>query len=168
MFGLILIYVGLVLINNGLAGVIGFDKKATAVLNLICGCIIFFFNVVSAVLLVTSGAQSTLFFGPAVGFLFAITYFFLFANTVFSLDVRPFGYFCLFVCINALIAAYLDKANLYALLIWIAWAFFWFLGFVECSLNKSLGKFSSYVAIAEGIFTGWLPGLLILLGLWSW
>lgn len=102
MFGLILIYVGLVLINKGLAGVIGFDKKATAVLNLICGCIIFFFNVVSAVLLVTSGAQSTSFFGPAVGFLFAITYFFLFANTVFSLDVRPFGYFCLFVCINAL------------------------------------------------------------------
>lgn len=174
MLGLILIYVGLILLHNGIAGILNFDKKSFAFLNIVVGCIALFCQLIYLIFLIQNNATNTAFFAPAVALLFGITYLFAGFNSLFSWDTRPYGYFCLFVCINVLIVAYTDfvgyfgKVNVIGSLIWFAWAVLWFLGFIECSLKKNLGKTSSYLAILEGIFTAWIPGLLLLLGLWTW
>ncbi|MGX2982317.1 AmiS/UreI family transporter [Helicobacter sp. 23-1045] len=174
MLGLVLLYVGLVLINNGLGRILRFDRKALAFLNIVVGVISVFCNFVFVALLIADDSQNLAFFAPAIALLFGITYLFNACNNLFAWDLRPYGYFSLFVSVNAILAGVLDfvgyfgSANAFGAMIWWAWAVLWFSGFVECALGKSLGKFSAYLALVEGIITGWLAGILILLGVWSW
>lgn len=81
--------------------------------------------------------------------------------------MRPYGYFSLFVSINAILAGILDFIGYFGTNN-IFGAFIWFGGFVECALGKNLGKFLAFLALIEGIITGWFAGILILLGVWKW
>lgn len=174
MLGLVLLYVGLVLINNGLGGILNFERKSLAFLNVVVGVISVFCNFVLIYFLITSRAENFLYFAPAIALLFGITYLFNAFNNIFAWDTRPYGYFSLFVSVNAILAGVLDfigyfgVQNAFGALIWWAWATLWFSGFVECALGKNLGKFPAFLALIEGIITGWFAGILILLGVWKW
>ncbi|MBS0551638.1 MAG: transporter, partial [Proteobacteria bacterium] len=47
---------------------------------------------------------------------------------------------------------------------WAAWAVLWLLFFVLLALQKPIARLTAGVAISQGIFTGWLPGYLLLSG----
>jgi acid-activated urea channel len=158
--GLCLLYVGIVLINNGVCRLTRVPGKAPAIMNLFTG----FVSVVVNVTAIVAGS----YYAAATGLLFGFTYLFSALNTLLALDTRPYGWFCLFVAINTIPCAIIDYRGGDELMgiIWIAWGVLWLTGFVECVMKKDLKTFVPALAIAEGIFTAWIPGFLMLTGKW--
>jgi acid-activated urea channel len=156
--GLCLLYVGIVLINNGVCRLQNVDGRSAAVMNIFTGGI----SVVVNIFAIASGN----YYAAATGLLFGLTYLFSALNSIFKLDVRPYGWFSLFVAVNTIPCAVIDRADARMVLIWLAWGVLWLTGFIECVLKKDLKKFVPALAIAEGIATAWIPGFMMLAGVW--
>jgi acid-activated urea channel len=160
MLGVTLLFVGIVLINNGLCGLLKVDGKATAVMNVFVGGITFVINVIH----LTQGD----YYAAGTGLLFTFTYLFAAANNIFALDLRPYGIYSLFVVVNTLPAAWIawSGGDWRMALIWLAWGVLWFTGFLEGTLKKNLGNFSASLAVLEGVITAWIPGFMMLANIW--
>ncbi|TLD83782.1 AmiS/UreI family transporter [Helicobacter trogontum] len=169
MLGLILLYVAIVLISNGICRISNIDGKTTAVMNIFVGLLSVVVNLIAIVHGDFNNDKSD-FYAAATGLLFGFTYLFVACNNLFNLDVRAFGWYSLFVAINSIPAAYLsyqdDTLHILFAVIWLAWGFLWLTGFIECVMKIEL-KFTPYLAIFEGIFTAWIPAWLLLTGIWS-
>ena len=50
--------------------------------------------------------------------------------------------------------------------IWYLWAILWGTAFVEDIMGKKLGKFVPVLQVIEGVITAWVPGVMLLLGVW--
>ena len=50
--------------------------------------------------------------------------------------------------------------------IWYLWAILWGTAFVEDIMGKKLGKFVPGLQVFEGVVTAWIPGVMMLLGVW--
>lgn len=172
MLGVVLLYVGIVLINNGIARLTNIDAKSAAIMNIFTGGLSVTLNIIA----IARGEFSTDlntsmgdFYSAGTGLLFGFTYLFVAINSIFNLDQRPYGWYSLFVAINAFPAAYIsfiDDGDWRMSIIWILWGVLWLTGFIETVLKKDLGKFVGYLAVFEGIVTAWIPGFLILRNLW--
>lgn len=160
MLGVCLLYVGIVLINNGYTRLNNIDAKTTAVMNVFVGALSIVINVLSLI-------QGD-YYAAATGLLFGFTYLFTAANHIFALDTRAYGVYCLFVAINTVPCAYIDLAggDVKMAIIWLLWGVLWLTGYIECCMKKDLGKFVPYLAIFEGVVTAWIPGFLMLRGMW--
>ncbi|MCR4740751.1 MAG: AmiS/UreI family transporter [Lachnospiraceae bacterium] len=168
MLGVCLLFVGIVLINNGVCTLFDADKKAAAVMNIFVGSLSVFINFVSLV----KGD----YYAAGTGLLFGFTYLFVALNNIFDLDTRPFAVFSTFVAINAVIFGFVEGVtgssalsitpDFRWALIWWLWAVLWGSAFVTDILKKDLGKAVPILQIAEGVITAWIPGLLILTGRW--
>lgn len=160
MLGVVLLYVGIVLINNGITRIYNVDEKSASIMNIFIGLL----AVIIDVIYVIQGD----YFAAGTGLLFAFTYLFIGINGIFDLDKRPYGWYSLFVAINAISCALLSLSDgdLRFFIIWILWGILWSTTFIEIILKKDLGKFVSYLAIFEGIFTAWIPGFLMLINKW--
>lgn len=177
MLGLILLYVGIVLINNGICRICNVDAKSLSIMNIFVGLL----SVIANIVVIVYGEVTAVdfkgdggpdFYAAATGLLFGFTYLFVACNNLFKLDLRPFGWYSLFVAINSIPAAYLayngggnTEATCMAI-IWLAWGVLWLTGFIECVLKIEL-KFVPYLAILEGIFTAWIPAWLFFVGYWN-
>lgn len=169
MLGVVLLYVGIVLINNGMARITNIDSKSAAVMNVFVGLLSIIINIITIVhgdfILIDDVGD---FYSAATGLLFGFTYLFVAVNSIFNLDNRLYGWYSLFVAINTIPAAWIDfyiNGDWKMAIIWILWGILWLTGFIENVLKKEL-KFVPYLAIFEGIFTAWIPGFLILTNLW--
>ena len=78
MLGVCLLFVGIVLINNGVCTLFDVDKKAAAIMNIFVGGLSVFINVVSLV-------QGNC-YAAGTGLLFGFTYLFVAVNNIFKLD----------------------------------------------------------------------------------
>ena len=160
MLGVVLIYVGVVLILNGVGRLCNVDAKSSAVFNVFTGMLSFILNIVAVI-------QGN-YFAAGTGLLFGFTYLFVAVNSIFNLDPRLYGWYSLFVAINSVPAAYIEyfvNADWRMAVIWILWGILWLTGFIENVLKKHL-SFVPYLAIFEGIVTAWIPGFMILTELW--
>lgn len=159
MLGVSLLYVGAVLMCNGLGRLTGIDGKSVAVIDFFVGFLSVFINLLSII-------QGD-YYSAATGLLFGFTYLFIALNAVFNLDGRVLGWFSLFVAVTAVPCAVLcltrDNDPIF-FVIWLLWALLWFAIFLESVLNKNLGKFVPVLLVLEGIVTGWIPGFLLLTG----
>ena len=167
MLGISLLFVGIVLVMNGVARFCSFDAKSTAFMNLVTGSII----IVGNLLLLSKAfeADSIINFqNVASGFLFGVTYIFIAGINLFKLDLRPFGWFSLFVAVYAGIMCYMafDSGAWKFGLLWGAWAVLWLEGFLELSCKMKIGKIFPYLCIAEGIFAAFIPSILMLTDKW--
>ena len=161
MLGIVLLYVGVVLILNGISRLYGIDEKSAAVMNIFTGGLSVIVNVISILI----GD----YYSVATGLLFGFTYLFIAINGIFNLDKRPYAWYSLFVAINTIPCAYISWAwdlDWRMSIIWILWGILWLTAFIEIVLKKDLGKFVPYLAIFEGIITAWLPGFMILTEIW--
>ena len=168
MLGVCLLFVGIVLINNGICALWNIDKKAAAVMNFMVGGLSVFINFVSLV----RGD----YYAAGTGLLFGFTYLFVAVNNVFDLDTKPFAVFSTFVAINAVVFGFVEgifgspalgiEPDIRWAFIWWLWAILWGSAFVTDIMNKKLGKFVPMLQIFEGIVTAWIPGIMILLGNW--
>lgn len=171
MLGIVLMYVAIVLINNGICRIAKIDGKTTSVMNIFVGALSLIANIIVIIHGDIDGGGRNDFYAAATGLLFGFTYLFVACNQLFKLDPRAFGWYSLFVAINSLPAAYLSYNDgtfegIVFAYIWLAWGVLWLTGWIECVLKIEL-KFVPYLAILEGIFTAWIPAWLILTGYWS-
>ena len=168
MLGVCLLFVGIVLINNGMCNFYHVDGKSLAVMNIFTGGLSLFINFVNLV-------QGN-YYAAGTGLLFCFTYLFVAVNSIFKLSSIPFAWFSTFVAINAVIFGTLEgfigipylnvTPDIRWAIIWYLWAVLWGTSFVEDILNKKLGKFVPALQVFEGIVTAWIPGVLMLIGRW--
>ncbi len=179
MLGVVLIFVGAVLINNGYCMLAGVNKKSMAVMQVLFAFLVFvalILHLIFAHIMPfahSGGFASTdaiQFYAAACSGLFAFTYFWQAALNLWELDARPFGIYCLFVAINAFFCAYLSHINFDAgnkmAVIWVLWGILWLTATIEINLGKSLGKFVPWLCIFCAIFTAWIPGFMMITGTW--
>jgi putative amide transporter protein len=188
LLGVVLLYVGAVLVVNGIwllgqarvsaAGEGGatdaeahpffIQNREITVLNVFTG----FVGVVAAVTLMVQGNQDEdLGSIRAAGYvlLFAFTYLWVAANNFLNAGGRAFGWYCLFVALTAIPAGIFtfDNANgndasIYLGIDWFAWAVLWFMFFLLLALDRPIARITGAVAVLEGIGTAWVFGILLL------
>jgi hypothetical protein len=93
------------------------------------------------------------------------------ANGFLNAGGRGFGSYCLFVAITAVAAGIYtfrdangNTASIWLGIDWFAWAVLWFMFFALLALDRPIARLTGYLAIAEGIATAWVFGLLLLEG----
>ena len=155
MLGVCLLFVGIVLINNGMCSLYNVDGKSTAIMN----------NLVQGN-----------YYAAGTGLLFCFTYLFVALSKFLKASPIPFAWFSTFVAINAVIFGTIEgftgstalgiTPDLRWAAIWYLWAVLWGTAFVEDICGKKLGKFVPYLQIFEGIVTAWVPGVMMLLQIW--
>ncbi|MBQ9264964.1 MAG: acid-activated urea channel [Clostridia bacterium] len=169
MLGVCLLFVGIVLINNGICAISKVDGKSAAIMNFLTGGLSLFINLVSLV-------QGN-YYAAGTGLLFCFTYLFVAFNNIFSLDARPFAWFSTFVAVNAVVFGVVEGITGSAALgiaadgrwalIWWAWAVLWGSSFfTEILGKKGFKRYVPWLQITEGILTAWIPGVLMLLRIW--
>ena len=168
MLGVCLLFVGIVLINNGVCALCKIDGKSAAVMNILTGGLSLFINFVNL-------AQGN-YYAAGTGLLFGFTYLFVAAGKILNLDGRPFAWFSTFVGVNAFIFGTMEgflgipalgiEPDIRWAGIWYLWGILWGTAFIEDIAGKKLGKFVPVLQIFEGIVTAWIPAVLMLLGAW--
>jgi hypothetical protein len=167
LLGLTLLYVGAVLILNGLWMLGRIGDREIPVINLFAGGLTL---LVALKLAFGEGADAASIKAGALSLLFSFTYLWVAINRYSGADGRGLGWFSLFVAITALPVA-VDTLRLAATpwgwwfgLSWLAWSLLWLLFFLLLALQKPVARLTAYLAIAQGVLTGWLPGYLLLTG----
>jgi hypothetical protein len=177
MLAVMLLYVGAVLVVNGIwligqtrneASALYIQNREVAVLNVFTG---FVGLVTASVLLVQGNRDGDLATvrGGGLILLFAFTYLWVAANNFLNAGGRAFGWYCLFVAVTAIPAGILTldtgggaDAAVYLGISWFAWAVLWFLFFLLLALDRPVAKLAGGLAIVEGIATAWVFGFLLL------
>lgn len=170
MLGVILLYVGMVLMSNGLYRLAGLKDKSIAVMNLFTGGLGLVLNIGAILIGVAQNQGASWYYASATGLLFAFTYLYVAINSIFNLDQRLYGWYSLFVAINTIPAGLLCfvgyGGNAIYGVIWWLWGILWLTGFIENVLHKQLGKWVGWLSVLEGIITAWIPGFLMLINMW--
>ena len=167
LLGLSLFYVGAVLILNGLWMLGRISDREISIINLFAGGLTL---LVSLKLAFGEGADRTSVKAAALSLLFSFTYLWVAFNRLTDADGRGLGWFSLFVAITAVPVA-VDTLSTASSIgdwwlgaSWAAWAVLWLLFFLMLALHKPIVRLTAGMAIGQGIFTGWVPGYLLLTG----
>ncbi|CAL61621.1 putative transporter protein, AmiS/UreI family [Herminiimonas arsenicoxydans] len=167
LLGLSLLYVGAVLSLNGLWLLGRIGDKEIWVINVFSGGITL---LISLQLAFGANADAASIKGAALTLLFSFTYLWVAFNRFNGADGRGLGWFSLFVAITAIpvaietLQAATTTWGFWFGLSWAAWAVLWFMFFLLLSMQKQIGQLTGVVALLCGVFTGWLPGFLLLNG----
>ncbi len=165
--GLVLFYVGAVLIINGLWMLGRLHDREVWVINLLVGVVTL---LVALKYALGPGADAASIKAAALSLLFSFTYLWVAINRLTGADGRGLGWFSLFVAISAVPVAVdtlqgaVSTGDVWLGLSWAAWAVLWLLYFLLLALQKPVARLTACVAIASGVLTGWLPGYLLLTG----
>ena len=159
---------GIVLINSGMCTFYKVDGKSAAVMNILTGGLSIFINAVNLV-------QGN-YYAAGTGLLFGFTYLFVAFSKLLNLSPIPFAWFSTFVAVNAVVCGTIEgitgstalgiTADWRWAVIWYLWAILWGTSFVEDIMGKKLGKFVPALQVFEGVVTAWIPGLLMMIGMW--
>ncbi|GII89069.1 transporter [Sphaerisporangium siamense] len=161
-----LLFVGAVLIINGVMLLGTITDKAAAPLNFFVGVL----QVVTPTFLImTADGDRAIIAGAAGLYLFGFTYLWVGINAATGWPGEGLGWFSLFVAAAAVgyaIYTWQTGGRVFTV-IWLAWALLWFLFFLLLALGRTrLSRFTGLVAIAEGVLTAAVPAALALTGLW--
>lgn len=168
--GLALFYVGAVLILNGLWLLGHICDREISIINFFAGGITL---LISLQLAFGPSADANSIKAAAYSLLFSFTYLWVALNRHNGADGRGLGWFSLFVAISAVPISLGTIANartgfeLWFGISWAAWSVLWLQFFLLLALKKPLSRIAAWTAIVQGIFTGWVPGYLLLNGMAS-
>ncbi|MET9388250.1 AmiS/UreI family transporter [Streptomyces sp. NPDC002928] len=163
-----LLFVGAVLFVNGLLLLEKVDAKSAAVFNLFVGGL----QVLTPTYLIFTAGDDPMKVLAASGiYLFGFTYLYVGIVLLAGIDNICVGYYSLFVAIVALgysfVNFHLFKDYPFGV-IWLYWAFLWFLFFLLLGLKKTeLSTYVGWVTAIEGWITGVIPAALLLSGYWK-
>ena len=167
LLGLVLFYVGAVLILNGLWMLGHIGDSEIWVINLFVGAVSLLVALSQAF---GAAADAASIKAAALSLLFSLTYLWVAINRFTGADGRGLGWFSLFVAITAVPVAtntFRTAEHIWGVwsgLSWAAWAVLWFVFFLQLVLRKQVVRMAAWMAIGEGILTGWVPGYLLLTG----
>lgn len=168
--GIGLIYVGCVLMINGIGMLQKFDGKALAIMNFFTGSLYVVINIVNLSFAVFSGADISAFYGVATSMLFGFTYLFVGFTDWFNLDGRPLAWYCFFVAVNTVPCAIISLlgGDVRFCIIWLCWGVLWLLYWIAGGLpNVKLGsKVVPVATLLVSVCTCWIPGFMLLANWW--
>lgn len=168
--GIGLIYVGCVLLINGIGMIQKFDSKALSVMNFFTGGIYVVINIVNLAYSVFTKQGISAFYGVGTSMLFGFTYLFCGFTDLFELEGRPLAWYCFFVGVNTIPCSYLSFKGGDARfgIIWLIWGALWLLYWIAGGFkNVKLGdKLVPWSTILVGICTCWIPGYMLLANWW--
>ncbi len=164
MLGILLLYIGGVLLINGVGALGQAERRSVAVLNFLVGGLAL---VVQLILLVRATTPGD-YYVVATGFLFTFTYLYGAICGWFDLDMRAFGWYCLFVAITTLPCAWVafHGSDIRFGYLWLIWGTLWFLFYLAYVPQRNFGRWLPSATIATGVFTCWIPGVLMLTEHW--
>lgn len=167
LLGFLLFWVGAVLTLNGLWLMGKIEDREIVVIDVVSGL------VAGAVVLhdaFGSGATLATVRGASITLMFATTYFWVAYNRLVNVDGRGLGWFSLFVAISLVpvtlraFAGASTGTDFWLAANWLVWAVLWFMYFLLLALQKPILRQTAWATLLTGVFTGWLPGLLLLDG----
>jgi putative amide transporter protein len=164
MVGVMLLFVGSVLLVNGMGGLGRVDPRSSAVLNFMVGGL----ALVASLLQFARADEIAEFKMTAAYFIFSFTYLYVAVCNWFDLDWRGFGWFCFFVAFTTIpfaIDRFMDNDPRFGTF-WLIWGVLWYMFYLANVPKKDFGKALPYFVIVVGVFTCWIPGLLILTENW--
>jgi hypothetical protein len=162
-----LLYVGAVLFINGLLLLGVVEAKSAAPINLFVGAL----QVVTPTFLIFTANNDPLLILNASGlYLFGFTYLYVGINLLAGLDTTGVGWFSLFVAVAAIGYAWANW-QLFADpafgVIWLMWAFLWFMFFVVLGLKRDqYTRYTGWVTVVQAWVTAAIPAFLLLTDLW--
>lgn len=165
--GVSLFYVGAVLCLNGLWMRGAIADREIWVINVFAGLVSLAIGLCS---IFGPAADAISVKNGALTLLFAFTYLWVAINRFSGADGRGLGWFSLFVAITAVPVALDTLAHAHSVMDWwmganwAAWAVLWAMFWQLLARGRDIGRFTGGMCIAQGIFTGWLPGYLLLSG----
>ncbi|RLI78076.1 transporter [Archaeoglobales archaeon] len=155
LLGMSLVYVGFVLVINGLWLLDKLVAKDAMIMNYFTGIVTFLNSFYTAYVdkIIIAGAQ---------GLLFSFTYLWVATNIKRDQeDQRALGWYCLMVAITAVPSGILTLIEGTSVMygpvlavIWWLWAFLWFLFFLLLGLGMNITRFTAWALIGEGVITG--------------
>lgn len=164
--GLSLLYVGVVLILNGIWLMGRIADRESVLINL-CVAGISFLVALDTVIRATSLSDVR---NAAMVLLFAITYFWVAYNRLAGCDGRGLGWFSLIVSLTVLpvaVHSYIGAQSFmdaWLATSWAVWAVLWFTYYLLLAAERPIQRFISWFTLGTGIATGWLPGMVLLYG----
>jgi hypothetical protein len=165
-----LLYVGVVLIVNGLMLLGRVDPRAAGPLNLFVGAMQVVFP---TYLIFTSGGDTETILAAGGLYLFGFTYLYVGINLLADLDGTGLGWYSAFVAVCAVVYAGLNFFHFAPRdpafgVIWLYWAVLWALFWVVLGIkHEEFTRYTGAVAIVAGIVTTWIPAFLLLTGQWA-
>lgn len=169
MLGLVLLYVGAVLLLNGIWLIGKIEDREISVINFFVGGLTLVAALAVALGSAVRGETDILAIQlGALVLLFAFTYLWVGIDRWLAVDGRGLGWYCLFVAVTAvpvaieLLSAAADVGDTWLGLNWIGWAVLWFLYFLLLVPARVTNVFTGWFTIVIAILTGWIPGWLVL------
>lgn len=160
-----LLYVGAVLVINGLMLLGRIPGRAAAAMNLFVGGMQVVFP--TLLLLQANGDVMTI-FGASGLYLFGFTYLYVAWNELTGSSGEGLGWFSLFVAVAAVVYGVLQFTWIgdpVFGVIWLSWAVLWFLFFLVLAQGRDdLGRATGWLAVFLGVLTGGVPAFLLLTG----
>ncbi len=164
MLGVALVYVGFVLFINSLLVWGKLDGKQVFPMNAFTGILIFM-GVMRTV--AAQGEGITTYFFAMQSLLFAFTYLWVAINSIWNLDNKGCGWYCLLVAIVAVPTAFTALPDYGLLVLWLMWASLWFLFFLLLGMGKNIARITGAWTFVNAVVTG-VSGYLILIKQWPW
>ncbi len=167
LLGLALLYVGAVLFLNGI-WVMGYiEDREISVINVFVGSLTL---LISLFLAFGPGADAGSIKAAAFTLLFTFTYYWVAWNRYNGADGKGLGWFCFFVGITVIpitidsLAGAVTTWDYWFTICWASWAVLWLMFWAMLALGRPIAKATGAVCAAQGVYTGWIPGYLLLTG----
>ena len=168
MSSLALLFVGAVLLVNGLVLLGRVSARAAVPINLITGA-----GLVTASLIIAvpaDGDARLALFG-AVGYsLFGVTYLTVAGGTLLGADGTGLGWYCAWASAVAVVLAAINfsAGDAHIAWLWSGWAVLFFAFFLSCcTADPRFDVAAGVVAIAQSVTTASIPALLMIDGSWT-
>lgn len=143
------------------------EAKSVAVFNFFIGTLQV---VIPLYLLLTSAHSNWDVFNIGSIFLFGFTYLYVGFTNYKGLDGSGLGWFSLWVAIIAIFYALVYFIKFHDVLnglLWVMWAYLWYLFFAGLVLGKKIEKYTGIVAFIQSWITITLPAFLMIIGVWQ-
>jgi putative amide transporter protein len=160
-----LLYVGAVLLINGLMLLGRVPARSAAALNLFVGALQ---CVTPTVLIIQAGGDADAILGASGLYLFGFTYLYVGIANLAGLEPEGIGWFSAFVAGAAVVYAGLSfwrNGDPVFGVIWLSWAMLWTLFFLVLGLGKEeLTRFTGWVTVLLSVPTCAVPAFLAMTG----
>ncbi|AMO99321.1 AmiS/UreI family transporter [Collimonas sp. NPDC087041] len=162
MLGIALLFIGAVLVVNGVGLTGRIEARENAVFNFLIGMLALFISLLGIIRSVDNAGYLSV----AAGLLFAFTYLYLAVVQWKGMSGKGLGWYCLFVAINTLPMAWMAMAqDMRSTVMWLAWGLLWFLFFLALALQKNIRSLG-IITVIIGVASCWIPGFLMLADRW--
>ncbi|MBE1463498.1 AmiS/UreI family transporter [Kibdelosporangium phytohabitans] len=159
------LYVGAVLLINGLMLLDRIPARSAAVLNLFVGSLL---CVTPTVLIIQAGGNGDAILAASGLYLFGFTYLYVGINNLAGLEPEGLGWFSLFVAVTTVVYAGISFWRFddpTSGVIWLAWGLLWTLFFLVLGLRRTgLTRFTGWTTVLLSQPTCTLPAFLALTG----